>query len=124
MNFYEILEIRKDANTCDIRSAYRRLARIHHPDVSGKPDSVRFLEIQRAYETLCDPATRSAYDRTLEAAVPVRVVHIRPPSTRVEPLINPRRAAQPFNWTPQYPFPETDPFEQFYRLLDRFFQGF
>jgi curved DNA-binding protein CbpA len=124
MNFYEILEVRKDAGADAIRSAYRRLARLYHPDVTGTPDSVRFLEIQHAYETLCDPAARLAYDRSLEATIPVRVVHIRPRSTRVEPLINSHRAARAFDWPPQYPFPERDPFEQFYRLLDRLFQGF
>jgi curved DNA-binding protein CbpA len=124
MNFYEILEIRKDAGADDIRSAYRRLARLYHPDVSGKPDSVRFLEIQRAYETLSDPAARLAYDRSLEMTIPIRIVRIQSRSTRVEPLINSRRSTQPFIWARQDPFLEEDPFEQFYRLIDQFFQGF
>jgi len=126
MNFYEILEVRKDAGEDAIRSAYRRLARLYHPDVSGMPDSGRFLEIQRAYETLCNPTARLAYDRSLEATISVRVVHIQSRSTRVEALIKSRRPMRPFNWPPQDPFLEIerDPFEQFYRLMDRLFQGF
>jgi curved DNA-binding protein CbpA len=124
MNFYEILEIRKDAGAEDIRSAFRRLARLYHPDVSGMPDSARFLEIQRAYETLCNPAARLAYDRSLETRIPIRILRTQPRSARVEPLINSRRSTQPSDWPPEDLYVERGTFEQFYRLLDRLFEGF
>ncbi len=64
-NYYVLLGVPPDATTADIKKAYRKLARQHHPDRNpGDPDAaVRFRDITEAYETLTDPARRKVYDR-------------------------------------------------------------
>lgn len=63
MDLYGILGLTPRATAADIKSAYRRLARKYHPDVSASPDAnARFVQINKAYEILSDPARRWAYD--------------------------------------------------------------
>ncbi|HUG87627.1 MAG TPA: molecular chaperone DnaJ [Actinomycetota bacterium] len=62
-DLYEVLEVPRDASQEEIRKAYRRLAREHHPDVSADPEAEhRIKEINLAYQTLSDPARRRQYD--------------------------------------------------------------
>jgi DnaJ-class molecular chaperone len=62
-DLYEILGVSRDASQEDIKKAYRRLAREHHPDVSQSHDAEeRFKEIAAAYEILSDPQKRQQYD--------------------------------------------------------------
>jgi molecular chaperone DnaJ len=60
-DLYGVLGVRPDAAADDIKRAYRRLAREHHPDAGG--DEERFKELSRAYEVLADPERRARYDR-------------------------------------------------------------
>ena len=63
-DYYEALGVPRDASAEDIRSAYRQLARKHHPDVNKEPEAEhRFKEISEAYEVLRDPEKRERYDR-------------------------------------------------------------
>lgn len=63
-DYYEILGIGRDADGQAIKSAFRRLARELHPDVSELPDAhERFRETAEAYEVLSKPETRELYDR-------------------------------------------------------------
>lgn len=64
-DLYEVLGVSRTADEATIRSAYRRLAKEHHPDVhGGSPEAEqRFKELQAAYEVLRDPRRRGAYDR-------------------------------------------------------------
>ncbi|MGQ9585743.1 MAG: DnaJ domain-containing protein [Anaerolineae bacterium] len=66
-DFYEVLELDESASQEEIRRAYRRLVRKHHPDVNPLAQtSVLFRQVQEAYETLRDPEKREAYDRELK----------------------------------------------------------
>ncbi len=65
IDYYKILELKKDAGDADIKKAYRRLARKHHPDLN--PNDVKakqkFQEINEANEVLSDPEKRKKYDK-------------------------------------------------------------
>ena len=63
-DYYEILGIPRDASTDDIKSAFRKLARQYHPDVSKEADAEeKFKEINEAYGVLSDPDKRARYDQ-------------------------------------------------------------
>ncbi|XP_065880495.1 chaperone protein dnaJ 11, chloroplastic-like [Euphorbia lathyris] len=68
-SLYEVLEIQNGASFGEIKSAYRKLARVLHPDVAAEGEkenrAYEFMKIQEAYETLSDPEKRSEYDRSL-----------------------------------------------------------
>jgi molecular chaperone DnaJ len=62
MDFYERLGVSPSATEAEIKTAYRRLAKILHPDSGTPGDVARFRGIQEAYETLSDPEKRRSYD--------------------------------------------------------------
>jgi molecular chaperone DnaJ len=63
-DYYDILGIEPGASDKEIKSAFRRLARELHPDVSDHPEAQeRFREAAEAYEVLSKPETRELYDR-------------------------------------------------------------
>ena len=69
-DYYEILGVPKGASDSEIKSAFRRLARQYHPDVSKEEDSEeKFKEINEAYAVLSDKEKRAAYDRFGHAGV-------------------------------------------------------
>src|SRR6202171_5605262 len=62
-DFYELLGVPRNATPDQIRSAYRKLAKQHHPDVGEAPDGAEhFKVITEAYEVLSDPERRQRYD--------------------------------------------------------------
>ena len=60
-NYYDILGVKKTATAEEIKKAFRKLARKHHPDAGGEEE--KFKEINEAYETLSDKEKREAYDQ-------------------------------------------------------------
>ena len=64
-DYNEILGVPHSASADDIKKAFRRLARIHHPDVAKNKvaGEAKFKEINEAYEVLGDPEKRQQYDR-------------------------------------------------------------
>ena len=66
---YAVLGVRPDASTDEVRDAFRRLARQHHPDRSAaeRTGADRMAEINEAYRVLCDPARRAVYDASLRS---------------------------------------------------------
>ena len=63
-DYYEILGIPRNASLDEIKAAFRKLARLYHPDVSKEADAEeRFKEINEAYGVLSDPQKRARYDQ-------------------------------------------------------------
>ena len=67
IDFYQTLGVRRDAGSSDIRAAFVRLTKLHHPDMAGSLPW-RLQEVQQAYRCLSDPAARAAHDRSLAAS--------------------------------------------------------
>jgi curved DNA-binding protein len=61
-SYYDILGVSKDATQEEIKTAFRKLSKKHHPDTKGG-DVQTFQEINEAYQILSDPKKREEYDR-------------------------------------------------------------
>lgn len=68
-DYYEVLEIAQDASQDEVKSAYKELVKIYHPDRLGdiseqrrKKIESKLKEVNEAYETLSDPLKRAEYD--------------------------------------------------------------
>jgi len=78
-DYYSILGVGPAADADTIKSAYRQLARRYHPDFAKRRDAKeRFLEVQEAYDTLCDPGKRAVFDRSRLALRPFAPTARRP----------------------------------------------
>jgi molecular chaperone DnaJ len=64
-DFYKVLGVKRTASQDEIRKAYRRLARKHHPDVNpgDKSAEEKFKQISEAYDVLSDQQKREVYDK-------------------------------------------------------------
>lgn len=63
-DYYQVLGVDRGASDDEVKKAYRKLARKHHPDLNPSKDAQsRMQEINEAYEVLHDPERRAAYDR-------------------------------------------------------------
>lgn len=63
-DYYEVLEVDKNATKQEIKKAYRKLARQYHPDVNKEADAAdKFKEVTEAYEVLSDDQKKAQYDQ-------------------------------------------------------------
>lgn len=70
-DYYEVLGVGRNATEDEIKKAYRKLAKQHHPDMNpdNKASEAKFKEVGEAYEVLSDPAKKSRYDQFGHAGV-------------------------------------------------------
>lgn len=73
-SLYEVLRVKQNASQVEIKTAYRTLSKLYHPDATSRfmdssiastSDGRDFIEIRNAYETLSDPDARAVYDSNL-----------------------------------------------------------
>ncbi len=63
-DYYKVLGVVKGASESEIKSAYRKLARTHHPDIDKSSGAeAKFKEISEAYQILSDPGKKKMYDQ-------------------------------------------------------------
>ena len=65
-NYYDILNVSKNASIDDIKKQYKQLALKTHPD-KNSGDDTDFKKVQEAYETLSDPSSRQKYDQKMNS---------------------------------------------------------
>lgn len=65
MNHYDVLEISTTASKDEIKKAYRKLAKMYHPDMTDHKDDTKFKQINNAYEVLSDDEKKDLYDYQL-----------------------------------------------------------
>ena len=104
-DYYQVLGVARDSSPADIRAAFTRLARLHHPDSPGNHHAPpwRLQEVQIAYRCLSDRDARDAHDRALDETERNHVVRQRRVQRRLyrydhrhpHPTPRPRR---PLGW--------------------------
>lgn len=117
LDYYVVLGVPRSESTERIRSAFRDLAKKHHPDRAGPQGAAAFREIVEAYRILSDPRARRLYDDRLKRAeqgdVPVRIAFVGKPPP--EPLVS-----EP---VPLFDYPETT-YPSLEEMFDRFYRNF
>ncbi len=61
-DYYAVLEVVSTATSDEIKQAYRRLARLYHPDLNKHKEDTRIKRLNEAYAVLGDPVRRTIYD--------------------------------------------------------------
>ena len=67
-NYYDVLEVSPSATLAEIKRAYHRLARLHHPDLNKQALDTHIKRLNEAYNVLRDLQKRAAYDEQLAEA--------------------------------------------------------
>ena len=118
---YEVLGVPQDATADEIRRAFRRLAAQHHPDrnLGDRSASLRFKQVNAAYQVLSDPAKRAVYDDLTRApdathtglheppAKPPPQAPPRPPPPDTEQ--SPEQPSRSWSWRPGAPWAPQPP---------------
>jgi curved DNA-binding protein CbpA len=85
-DYYKILGVHRSASRAEIKSAYRKLARLRHPDVNRDSEAAakEFALLSKAYHTLSDPHERAYYDEELSsrASSTSSILHSNNPHAR------------------------------------------
>ena len=106
-SYYSILGVAPDADARSVKSAFRALARRHHPDRAGADGAPLFKKIVEAYDVLSDPGQRASYD---EGLTPPRAASPHAPQRHApRPHAPQPRASAPEPLIPEPLIPELPP---------------
>lgn len=103
---YERLGVAIDADEQTIRSAYKMLIRIYHPDRAGPAGAAVAGKINEAKDVLCNAVRRAEYDWKLASESEARTRHTQPAEEPVKPRTTPEPNARPRPQTKTAPTPE------------------
>ena len=67
-DYYKLLGVAASANSAEIKQAYRRLARLYHPDLNAETRDEQIKRLNEAYEILSNARKRASYDNLLRQA--------------------------------------------------------
>lgn len=74
-NHYDTLNLNPDASQAEIKQAYRRLAKLFHPDTNQEANKEQIIRVNAAYEVLGDATSRQSYDQQLRLETAHRSYH-------------------------------------------------
>ena len=112
-DYYRVLGLHPGASQDEVRAAYRRRAKQHLPDAGGTSEKLRSL--QKAYETLSNPASRRRYDQQqVKFRQPARAAKSLAPDEPQQPLRD-----APLNARPAL---DADDADRLFREFDEFFE--
>jgi molecular chaperone DnaJ len=115
-DLYLVLGISRDADLQQVKSAYRRLIKLYHPDYCQQPTD-KFLEVKEAYDVLSNQKLRSQHDKNLQTRKPTSKVEIES-----ETLVRPKYQA-PAMMDLGCPIRPGNEQSRFFAELDEFFEG-
>ncbi len=104
---YKVLGISYPADEREMRAAYRSLAKKFHPDAGAGSSEERFREIQDAYDLLCDPDRKAAYDRSVRAKA--QAGPTGPDTMRIDSRQEPRTADSHIDLRDIFMHPQPEP---------------
>jgi hypothetical protein len=91
--YYERLDLDWNAPPEAIHAAYRRKARLLHPDIPGTGSAAAFMAVKEAYDVLADPLRRAAYDRAARSLDRLRSAVVSDAGEEIHPVPPPRPPA-------------------------------
>lgn len=97
IDYYAILEVPRNATQEQIKRAYRRLARLYHPDVNQQVHDQRIKQLNEAYSVLGDVAKRAWYD--IQILEEMRMMLIREAIRRQQERMEQARREARMTWT-------------------------
>ncbi|KAJ9169795.1 hypothetical protein P3X46_017946 [Hevea brasiliensis] len=104
-SFYDLLGISESGTLSEIKKAYKQLARKYHPDVSPpgytEEYTKRFIQVQEAYETLCDSKSRALYDMDMAGGLDLQTIFSTRKRSRSNEGLNDDRVERKERWQSQ-----------------------
>lgn len=133
-DYYQILEVPRDASQPEIKKSYRKLAKTHHPDSNlNLGDADQFLLINEAYQILSDSVSRESYNVRYDQIFQIRKKYTKQPTASVfseaytetyqEPYTAPDTAPEE-SYSEPYNYPPEPEFEQETRYQEPDYQAY
>ena len=87
-NYYDELNLKKNATASEIKSAFKKMAKEYHPDSNSGGDAEKFKTINEAYQILNDAPKKAEYDIN-ESGITKEVEKVKRRKSKITPLLPP-----------------------------------